>query len=132
MVASGRALGGCRGLGLAAKEAFQPADETDGFLFRFGARRAFRLRLRAARLELAIIASRFARLEAARFPCIARVTRLPRLVGTTFALIAAATFAAVTRLESPTFLGPLRRFCRGTGCAAGFPTHGGPPGIFRR
>ena len=109
--ARGAALRGSGCLGLGSEKPFQPADETDGFFLRLGTRRAFRLRLIGAGLKLAFVAPWLARLEAARFPGIARVTWLPGLVRTTLALIAAA-FAAVAGLESPAFIRPLRRLAR--------------------
>jgi hypothetical protein len=68
---------GCRRrLGFAAEQAFQPSDETAGFLLRLGARSRLAVGLVRAGLELAIVPARLPRLEGARPGLVAGIARL--------------------------------------------------------
>ena len=147
---------GRRGFGRsAAEDAFQPAHESAGFFLRFGrARGAFLVRLILARLELAIVTTRLARLEAARTTAVtrfaptfawlapavaaalARIAWVTRLEGTALTAFAAgvASLAPIARLKRRAVVAAWRGLCRGSSfrAAGGFPMQRGALGVFRR
>ena len=120
----------CGGLvGFAAEDAFQPAQETAGFLLWLTVRRTLRGGLIWTWFKLSVFAARLARLEPSRLTDISlaafagrpRFTRLERPA-------AFATFAPLARgLESPAFVGSCRGFAGGAGGRICLPAQRGAP-----
>jgi hypothetical protein len=132
-----------RNFRFAAEKSLQPADKSSGFFLRLGTRCTVLIRLVGARLELAIVPTRFTRFVAPRAAAtrlVAFVSRIPRLTWLTgFERPAFTRITALARwLKCPPFvltLGRLLRrlIARRSGChTGGFPPEGRPFGIFWR